>query len=239
MGVFQHFVLTRFNVRKAEWSKDKNGEEVLTRAWMDDRMSLFEQFCLPSIANQTSKNFTWLVFLDTNTSQEYQRRFQRYEVECKNLKTLYVVSVKESLDLSIRGFLRDDTRFIITTRIDNDDAFHARAIEAIQGEFAAQELAFVNLLKGYILDLGRGNVYREDEPSNPFISCIERINDDSFKTVLCDQHLALGKHGPVHQLEHRPYWLRVIHGRNLSNREKGRPASLEELREDFPHLEIP
>ena len=61
-----HYILTRFNVdlynkNNTKWQKDKNGTNIDPEIWLENRFKLFETYCLPSIINQTSKNFKWIV----------------------------------------------------------------------------------------------------------------------------------------------------------------------------------
>lgn len=59
MGVseVQHFILTRFNLLL--WNKAKDGQMVRTTKWLEHRFSLFENYCIPSIKNQTCQDFEW------------------------------------------------------------------------------------------------------------------------------------------------------------------------------------
>ena len=65
--MFQHFILTRFNLRKKGWDETKSQSKVLTDKWMENRLELFEQYCYSSIKAQTKKDFEWLVFFDKTT----------------------------------------------------------------------------------------------------------------------------------------------------------------------------
>ena len=49
----KHYLLTRFNLTFKEWKTSKNGELVLTDKWLKNRFELFENYCLPSVKNQT------------------------------------------------------------------------------------------------------------------------------------------------------------------------------------------
>ena len=63
-ALFDHFVLTRF-------AEDvfKQSRKIKVEEWLNNRIKLFEKFCLPSIMNQTNKNFKWLLFIDKNLSK--------------------------------------------------------------------------------------------------------------------------------------------------------------------------
>lgn len=59
----KHFIATRFNLKIEEWNTAKDGSVVLTEKWLEERFNLFEKYCFPSVANQSIKNFYWLIFL--------------------------------------------------------------------------------------------------------------------------------------------------------------------------------
>lgn len=236
---FQHFLLTNFNIRKQEWNKDANSLIVRTDAWMDHRIKLFEKYCFPSIQNQTQKNFLWLVFFDESTSQKYRELIDSYVKSCANLVPIFISDGKKETQLKeLYKKVSTQTEYLITTRIDNDDALSCDAMETIQRNFNYQHFIFVNLLKGYII---REKIScAEEERSNPFITLIEKRSSQSetpFKTVWFDQHLALEKYGTITQIQDKPYWLRVIHERNLNNVLKGRQCPLDEVRKHFPYID--
>ncbi|MBY8850425.1 putative rhamnosyl transferase, partial [Saccharothrix sp. MB29] len=60
-----HVVLTRFNLPSV-------GAESVVRAqegWLTKRVGLFERYCLPSVAAQTSSDFRWLIYFDPESPQ--------------------------------------------------------------------------------------------------------------------------------------------------------------------------
>ena len=84
----QHFILTRFNLLL--WNRDKEGKKVRTIKWLEHRFSLFEKYCLPSIANQTSKNFKWIVLFDSSTPEKYKDRIVDLQSKCTQLIPVFV-----------------------------------------------------------------------------------------------------------------------------------------------------
>lgn len=60
-----HLFIDRFNLKNANWCITKNNEAVLDEKWMEERMILFENYCLSSVVHQTNTNFKWLLFFDT------------------------------------------------------------------------------------------------------------------------------------------------------------------------------
>ena len=87
--MFQHFILTRFNLRKKGWDETKSQSKVLTDSWMENRLKLFEQYCYSSIKSQTVKNFEWLVFFDTNTPEIYREKINELASKFSNFIPIY------------------------------------------------------------------------------------------------------------------------------------------------------
>ena len=75
--LLQHFILTRFNLLL--WNKDKEGNKVRTMEWLEHRFALFENYCLPSIKNQTCQEFVWIVLFDSTTPDIFKNRIADYE----------------------------------------------------------------------------------------------------------------------------------------------------------------
>ena len=84
----QHFILTRFNLLL--WNKDKKGHKVRTTKWLEQRFSLFDRYCLPSIVNQTCKDFEWIVLFDNSTPERFKSRIAQYQKECRQFVPIYV-----------------------------------------------------------------------------------------------------------------------------------------------------
>ena len=122
----QHFILTRFNLLL--WNKDKEGNLVRTTKWLEHRFLLFEKYCLPSISNQTCKSFEWIVLFDNSTPDTYKKKISEFQQKCLQLIPIYV-SPKEGRYFA--QIFRDEVakrikdKRVITTYLDNDDAFDA------------------------------------------------------------------------------------------------------------------
>ena len=44
--MFQHYIITRFNLRRDDWNLTKNNEKVLSDDWLKDRFELFENYSM-------------------------------------------------------------------------------------------------------------------------------------------------------------------------------------------------
>lgn len=141
---FEHLLLTRFNVRR-DGSMQKTPDE----AWLAHRFDLFERFCLPSLCAQTCQGFRWIVFFDEATPDSYRSKIEIY-AKWPNFQPLYV----DRLSLSDLATVLEpyvQAPYLITTRLDNDDALSKHFIERLQAQFTYQEFEFVNFADGYTL----------------------------------------------------------------------------------------
>ena len=77
--IFQHVILTRFNLKTGVWQKDKNRNDILDREWLEERKKMFLQFCLPSVLGQTRKNFKWMIFFEEGSQEQLGEVFEAIE----------------------------------------------------------------------------------------------------------------------------------------------------------------
>ncbi|MBD2531938.1 hypothetical protein H6G97_21050 [Nostoc flagelliforme FACHB-838] len=233
MSSFEHFILTRFNVR-TNFSQTSQG---LDPDWLSHRFKLFEDFCYPSVRTQSQQNFKWLVYFNSGTPDFYKSKIAEY-TEWRNFIPICINTDCElSAQLnctSILNELRSETQYLITTRLDNDDAISKNFVEVVHDNFCQQNFEFINLSNGYVWSEGR--IYLFNYLSNPFISLIEKINrfdTEPFKTIFCGDHTQLSSLGRIRQVQVKPSWLQVIHGKNVSNRIRGIRQPITSLGNDF------
>lgn len=209
-------MLTRFNV-KIDFGGGAPPPEPRSDEWLEHRFHLFDRFCFPAVRAQTNSDFRWLVFFDVDTPGAFKKRIETY-AQWDRFVPCYAESYGNlGAGRVIRDLAPPGSEFLITTRLDNDDAIADRYVQRVQDAFARQEAAFINFTNGYILRKRR--LYAARQYSNTFISLIERF--DGFRTVLQHRHSDLLRLGAVQQVDIEPLWLQVIHGRNVLNRLDG------------------
>ena len=210
---FEHFLLTRFNVR-LNWAKREP-----TQDWLRRRIELFERFCLPSVRGQSVQDFRWLVFFVPQSPQFLKERNERWR-KYPNFRPYFTDAFNSNL-VSQAVSEQSAAEFVITSRLDNDDAISRDFIKRVQENFSGQELEFINFSNGY--SYKRGRVYRVRFMSNSFISLIEKKTpQEQLRTVLCGiAHGRFGSIGPIRNLAGRPGWMIVVHGENLASRAWG------------------
>jgi len=186
---FEHFVITRFNIR--QFSNVINSDNESWVLWTRKRFAIFQEYCLPSILNQSTKNFKWLIYFDVDTPVEFEEqilKLQQYDF----IEVCYA-NKYENFQLNYMKDIRlktsHDTLWVITSRLDNDDCLHHRAIERIQKEFITKDQFMISLSSGYVYDKKSRKLSKYYFPRSPFISLIEK-NTDSANGIYYRKHPA-------------------------------------------------
>ena len=131
--MFQHFILTLFNLRKKGWNETKSQSKVLTHIWMENRLKLFEQYCYSSIKAQNKKDFEWLVFFDKTTPQLFREKISELSSNFSKFISIYADGMDDFLPSITREIKnRLTTPYLITTRLDNDDNLHQDFVKEAQ-----------------------------------------------------------------------------------------------------------
>lgn len=181
-------------------------------------MQLFRQFTVPSVASQSRLPDAWLVFFDEGTPEATRNEFRQLAAKlpllhaehCREFTPMMVVE-------RVRRIMGPTADWLLTTRLDNDDALHRRFIETVQSHARPGVREFINPTYGLILANRR--LYRDRDYSNPFITLSEPALD--CRTVLVDEHTLLARHGSVRQFALPDAWIQVVHGGNLVNQVRG------------------
>lgn len=245
MKTLQHFILTRFNLGLyRNERKDKNKQRVNHHQWMDERFILFDQYCFPSLQAQLNQNFKWLVLFDANTPAKYRDIIKRYQKYANFVPLFSHASFLEPKHVEgyadfksyILKHLEPGVSHLITTRIDNDDAFHVKAIQLIQNHVQATKSDYFAIEFPFGYCLHRDSLFIKHQPSNPFLSLVERIGrnrPDSPQTIMWAKHRLISNTAPMISLNTYPMWIQVIHERNLINRAGGQRVPFCLSRQDF------
>lgn len=208
--MFQHYLITRFNYGWLDnAAMSRTGTAVNTSQWLDERVELFETFCLPSVSRQTCQNFTWVMQFDPQTPVEILDRYKtRSNVEI----------IQEPIADYFAG-LKLKEPFLLTSRLDNDDALHEGYIEAVQSCFAGETQLLDT--RGFQFDRGRHRFHTDGrrKPNSPFLTLIEKLEGPP-KTVHFVDHAKMRRHFPARRLKQR-LWCQVVHETNLLNRIRG------------------
>lgn len=217
MGQFNHFFLTKFNVRS--FPDLKPGCEP---TWLERRFKLFDEFCFPSVCNQSNQNFKWLVFFDIDTPDLFKQKIAEYSAKWSNFVPVYLDcplpygQFPDEVRAIVRNHIPDGCEYLITTWLDNDDAIHKDYVQMIQDNFEHQDSETINFIFGY--QLCSGKLYFDFEVANHFISLVEKYDPDAFNTCLCRPHKELYEVcKSARKILCKPVWIEVVHGSNYMN----------------------
>jgi len=163
---------------------------------------------------QSCQNFTWLVLIDKQTPAAHRQMLSN--IRYPNMRLIYTGSPNPWLDAIEPGDYD-----LITTRIDNDDAFHEDAVKTVQQNWAKQNSErykpwVIVLPFGFILDLATKEMFVMEYRFNNCPTLVE--NSQSARTIWQWDHSNIPVEIDKCYISDRPYWLQVVHSQNLRNR---------------------
>lgn len=218
------FIITRFNLHIYE--KDKTNSQVNTLEWLNDRFSLFDKYCFPSVRNQSFQDFYWICLFADDTPDSYRKRINSYHDSFHNFLP-FLLSEKDTLSFhsyvkNIIKFLKNSSNILCTFRIDNDDSlkndFLERGIEIAQSQkVEEQAYCFVGGCQYSVKD---NLLLRIQYPYNHFCFLINKnySPDLSFKYIFDFNHFDRQSFTvPYSCIETKDMWVEVIHDKNVVN----------------------
>lgn len=84
---YKHFLITRFNIPL--W-RTKEKDPIHDLHYLKYRMKLFEDYCFPSVRQQTNQNFIWLCLFDVKTPDEIKNRLMELHQLYSNFCPLFL-----------------------------------------------------------------------------------------------------------------------------------------------------
>lgn len=216
MLMFKHFLITRFNLRRSDWSTNKKNVAVLTDEWHKNRFELFTNYCFPSVKSQVNTNFEWLVFFDTTTPDIYKTLISELQKEMPNFIPLFIDGMDYFLD-GVKDYIKKyNSEYVITSGLDNDDCISVNYIDEIQKRFNNQSFLALDFVDGYTIQTqSKLKIGKKLHLYNPFISLIEKSTN---LITVCDvSHRIWKKEKRIQQVKHVRTWASVIHHENKVN----------------------
>ncbi len=202
----KHCIQMRFSV-------PMDGYEI-TDEWLDYRFTIFEEVTLPSLLQQTNKNFELFCYFNENTSQRWKEKIETYT-------KIFTPIFTKSIGQANHYFSQMDQNFeyLLTTRLDSDDAIALNHIEIVQENFEEVNNKILNLWHGYKILYPTFSTQKLIHPVNSFISLIEKAEKNKiFLTAMGIWHTYIYGYGNVKQINtQNPMWLMNIHGDNIKN----------------------
>jgi Putative rhamnosyl transferase len=134
------YIITRFsifdrNCYKFKLRRNKNKDEFFNKLFSTNRLNskftTFEKITLPSILNQSNKNYIWNIYTSEYLPEEYKNRLIELTSPHKKINIHYVKSFKY-FDKSVDNVTKNKTFKYCTIRLDDDDGLSANFIENLQ-----------------------------------------------------------------------------------------------------------
>lgn len=221
-----YVIVTRFNVNiNYSVAKTKTLAQInpaVDEGYLARRFELFERYTIPSIQQQTLQNFIWLVLFHADTPQHYKDRIAALQQEYPAFRPLFVQDDEDYLAAMDAYLLSFAAKRYISARIDNDDAFHAGFMQAVQ------EIVQKDTRVEYMILFALGLQYHEKKqfatkynfPMNHFSALITpNLGDGTLKNILTYNHTTVTEFFEIEMVSQpQPMWLEVVHDSNVSNR---------------------
>lgn len=194
--------------------------------WLAHRFILFENFCLPSVLSQDTKDFHWIILIDERTPARWVIRLKRNLLSIQAKITILPVDRFSELKIvnEIKMNVVDEDHVIITTRLDNDDAIprnYLSTVLSLTQTLCPNNYYALNFSNG--CKLHKSGIYKfMPSDLNPFISAMSPMHN--LKTALNQPHPTMDKFGTVIRIDDSfagvdsIMWMQVIHSKNISNR---------------------
>lgn len=216
----KHFLITLFNLQL--WHVDKTKTTTLTEEWLAKRFRLFEEYCLPSVKGQTTRDFIWLCLLDINTPQIYKDKIEQYRREVPQLMPCYFTQEQTAdwighMKEIIRAQM-GDADYVMTTNLDNDDALHKDMMGYLQKSFEQSgKPGLYTFIDGLQYFPSTGLLMKMKYPHNHFLTSVEDAHSD-FMTIKSIRHAVARKNASnLTDIPGKPYWIEIVHANNVNN----------------------
>jgi len=227
---FDHFIITLFNLKNF---LDGSNKEAVWLKWTEDRLKLFEEYCLPSVINQTTHSFKWLLYFDKSSPSHIIEQIKKITTPYDFIHIMYAEGYEDFINqylIDLKELAISD--WIIQTRFDNDDILHESALETIQSLLNFQHNSFINLSSGYTFEKSTKYLSHYYYSMGPFLTLIENKHQN-LKGIYLVNHwqwpgmkLQLFKeifkrltliNDNISFYVKKPMWIQFIHEKNMHN----------------------
>lgn len=238
---FTQYLLTRFNLNYGA-----SVQYICDEDWHHHRFEIFNRYCLPSVLGQTHSNFKWIIFFNDDLKKTYQTFIDETSQKSENIHFIFVKPGENHRKLFL-DYINEQVKnlYLITTRMDNDDAISRYFIEKIQQKFLETNSKIAE--PEFVINSGNGFQnelifpYRKAIISgyhhSPFISIAsKRDHSGFFKTAIDNSHHLWGDEITTVETGDEKLWVQIIHEKNLANRVKSLSLVSTIPEEEFPVL---
>ncbi len=232
---FAHIIVTRFNIVDKSYSFDAKGKPTRDDSWLYCRFDIFDKYCFESVKHQTNQNFLWIILFDAQTPKQFLSKIEHYKNDYNGFCPHFLTE-EESAQLSdatrriVCQYIAqrfESVDFVLTTRLDNDDALNSRFVDTIQNVFCAEKKeSVINLTNGLQYFQRYDSLKYYSQPYGHFSTRVERYSCN-MKTVWEEAHSSPHPTVPNISVDtSKPMWIEVIHDTNIINQINYQPKTL-------------
>lgn len=207
-----HLIITRFNIQY------EAGDTIgIQSDWLDERLRLFAQYCVPSMQKQTCQDFVWILTGDIRTPDHYKTRIESFRLQVPQIKVYWLPFARDAY----HGFYRqigqefaNGKDVLISTRLDSDDAFPENYVEAVQKMAQEGIEGIVSFPVGRQTFIQDHRSYLVRYVQNHSTS---RIEQSGFETIMVFDHTQVSPDSFRIVETAEPMWEEIVHGGNMLN----------------------
>ena len=207
-----HLIFTRFNIQYE--ADDIIG---IQPEWLDERLRLFEQYCVPSMQRQTCPDYVWILTGDVRTSNEYKAKIEHFCLQVPQLRVYWLPFAQDAYHGFYRQIGQEFAKgkdVLISTRLDSDDAFPENYVETVQKIAQDGVEGIISFPVGRQTFVRDHKSYRIRYVQNHSTSRIER---SGFETIMVFDHTQLTNQDVCVVETEQPMWEEIVHGGNIIN----------------------
>lgn len=225
LPIHHSIIVTRYFLKNSGSNELTDVDE-----WFEERNKLFEKYTLPSVINQSLKPQAWYIYIETGFESKLPNSLTNGGFDIK-INIVSINSNNESYSSAISRAINNEknisefSEVITCTRIDNDDAFEADfllAIDTIARNGTFNNDCIVTLPIGAQLDTKTNEINLYVFTNNHFLTSFHRKNEILISHVHSFDHTFTFNESREVEIvcTSQPMWLEVVHGSNLRNRFK-------------------
>lgn len=119
-----HFILTRFMVKF--FHRNEFPKRLYDKDYIPNGIRVLKKYLLPSLENQSCKNFSWIIILGDEANITYIKSLFNFKLSFK-----YEIIYNKDIKKYIRNIAKNND-ILITTRIDYDDMIYYDAVNDVR-----------------------------------------------------------------------------------------------------------
>lgn len=211
-----HYLITRFAIKPegelAGFVRPNSKESLLflDAEWLQKRLSIFTEWCVPSVAAQTIRFDKWVILV----SEEVDSNLRKALIAATpDYSQILSVPRSESFLKTLDAYFAEIGTNFISTRLDADDVLSRDFRKTVGKKIKAGKV--LNLKHGYQYFVETGILVHKFLASNPFISYWSTSGENVFQLGI---HSQAGRRVGVHEaLTVKPMYLKIAHSSNTAH----------------------